>query len=383
MRFLSTSFPSRFRLPSISFSGAGFLGVYHAGVYACLLKHGYLLKPLERVEEDSKPPILTGVSAGALISASISAGVSPDDAMNVVLTVAQRTKDKGGILDVLSPGFSLIDQLEDLFVLEMQKALGGSANSPGDYDNELLLNRIRNGELLHIGLCDRRKVDFSMVKRDLNSYVYADQYRNIKDITSACILSSYIPVGTGPLLGESDTKNLAVKRAWKGVKEMEELGFLKHGITGFPVGDKPTNGDNASKLSQEGDDISDDKLRYMDGGLVNMFPVIDDSTVIVAPVNGMYSNPSVAPNVLSIENNASDFRSKALELIQQLKFPTHVEISDRVHIGANAQNLVSLYLMARSSSPEVLDEKFRDGYDDAERFLDDNNLLTVFTRGAK
>ncbi len=64
------------KISSIGFSGAGFLGVYHLGVAACLLKHGYLLNPMERVKQDdddrkkkqiSFPPILTGVSAGVFL----------------------------------------------------------------------------------------------------------------------------------------------------------------------------------------------------------------------------------------------------------------------------------------------------------------------------
>ena len=348
---------SRFRIPSLSFSGAGFLGAYHAGVYSCLLKHGYLLKPLERAGEDFKPPILTGVSAGALISAAISAGVTPEDAMNFVLTIAKKTSEKGGFLDVLKPGFSLIDEVDEHFELEMQKALGGSAESPGDYDNDLLMNRIRNGKLL-IGLTDRRKFGFMGKPQDLGAYVYANEFRNIKDVNAACILSSYIPLGTGPLDIELESENLAVKRAWDNVKVMENLGFLSDGISGKAVCNK-----HQEDYSNFEGDL--DTLRYLDGGLVNMFPVVDKSTVIVSPVNGMFSkNKCIAPSFPAEILNIPNF-----------------EICDGVEIGVNTQNIVAFYQMARSSSPQVLNDKFRDGHDDATRFLDDNNLLTVFKDG--
>ena len=337
-----SSVSSRFRISSISFSGAGFLGCYHAGVYSCLLKHGYLLQPLERIGQDSNTPapVLTGVSAGALISAAISAGVTPEDAMNVVLNVAMKTKEKGGFLDVLKPGFSLVDELDGL-ELQMQKALGGSDDTPGDYDNELLMNRIQQGSLLHVGLADRDKLSLSTPSENVNAYVYVDQYRNLKDVISACILSSYVPVGTGPM-DENDVKNVAVKRAWKDVSAMEELRFLKDGITKSPVVKEPQ-----------------EKLRYLDGGLAKMFPEIDKFTLMVSPLGGRFQNPYIAPKVES---------------------GVDVYVSDRILIKGNLQNLIALHQMAMSSSPEKLQEKFRNGYDDTLEFLDDNSLLSVFTK---
>lgn len=373
-RYLSTS-SSRFPIPSISFSGAGFLGVYHAGVYACLLKHNHVLQPLEKLSNHSKAaPILTGVSAGALVSAAISAGVTPDNMMNVILKVAQRTKEKGGVMDVLTPGFSLIDQLEDLLEIEMYKALGGShpKDSPNDYDNDLLMNRIQNGKLLHIGLTDREKFDLSNQKADLNAYVYADSYRDIKDICSAAILSSYIPFGTGPTLWEWDNKNLAVKRAWETVQDMEKRGFLKHGVSGAPVlgaSDNPQSAQSGTYSNEKENEIGD-KLRYLDGGLANLCPEIDERTLIVAPINGIYSSPFIAPLAPSVDEGS---------ILEQLKIIKYVEISDRVKIGANTKNLLALYQMATSSNNQVLEERFRDGYDDAKRFLSAKDLLTVYS----
>jgi len=104
----SFSTASLYMIPSISFSGAGFLGCYHVGVAACLLKHGLLLKPMERISDNDNarlPPILTGVSAGSLICASLSAGVSTDDAMDLNITLAKRTNNAGGAMDVLRPGY--------------------------------------------------------------------------------------------------------------------------------------------------------------------------------------------------------------------------------------------------------------------------------------
>lgn len=378
----SNNIPRRFPIPSISFSGAGFLGVYHAGVYACLLKHNHVLQPLERLSPDSAKaaPILTGVSAGAIIAAAISAGVTPDAAMNVVLQVAERTRTQGGLLDVLRPGFSLLDQLDDLLVLEMQKALGGSGDqaSPYDYDNELLMNRIQNGKLLHIGLTDRKKFDISNTRADLKAYVYADTYRDIKDICSASILSSYIPLGTGPAIWDWSAENIAVKVAWETVKDMEQEGFLKHGISRTNVleGVSQKHSIKQETESESDSDSSDDKdgvedtLRYLDGGLANLCPEIDSRTLIVAPINGIYSHPYIAPLAPNIEEDS---------ILERWKVVKHIEISDRVKIGLNTQNVVAIYQMARSSSPQVLEQKFRDGYDDAKRYLSDHDLLTVYS----
>ena len=172
-------------------------------------------------------------------------------------------------------------------------------------------------------------------------------------------------MGTGPLEFENDTKNLAVKRAWENLQDMEKCGFLKHGLTGNPVEIKNQANEekrNSVEEFHKNDKRSTKKLRYLDGGLVNMFPDIDESTVVVSPVSGKFSNPFIAP----------------CSSIGAVNFPD-VKISNTVQIGVNAQNLVALYQMARSSSPEVLDDKFRDGYDDAKRFLNDNNLLNVFS----
>ena len=94
--------------PSISFSGAGFLGCYHVGVSACLVKHGYLLAPGEAPSYSSStndnPPILLGASAGALACAGNMAGVSSQDSMDIVLKLAQMTRNEGGVMDAFRPG---------------------------------------------------------------------------------------------------------------------------------------------------------------------------------------------------------------------------------------------------------------------------------------
>jgi len=333
------------------------------------------------------PPILTGVSAGAIIAAAISTGVTPEDAMNVVLNVSERTVDKGGrVMDALMPGFSLIDELEAPLLAEMVKALGGSVDSTAvgddDYDVELLQNRIMDGRLLRIGLADRRRMDFTKVERDLTSYVYVDQYRDLRDILSAAILSSFVPIGTGPVKGEKDAHNLAVSRAWDNIQDMEARGFIKHGITHMPTNAANINiigADDNNKQNQQTEQQSH-KLHYIDGGLVNMFPQIDASTLIVSPCNGTYVHPYIAP-----QHTPSAFRQTLERYTERSSIlPTvtasssTLKIDERVSLGINSQNLEAAYRMAHSSGTDVLEEKFRDGYDDTHRFLKEQDLLTVF-----
>ena len=92
-------------IASISFSGAGFLGCYHVGAAACLLRHGYLIAPGEVATSNLKPPpILLGASAGALTCAGLVAGVSTEESMDFIHQMARKTREYGGVLDVFRPG---------------------------------------------------------------------------------------------------------------------------------------------------------------------------------------------------------------------------------------------------------------------------------------
>ena len=203
-------------IPSIGFSGAGFLGCYHVGVAASLHKHGIIPNPTDDDSYDTnKMPLLTGVSAGSMIASATLAGVNPEpDGMEVVLTAARRTrelqnKQKLINLDVLTPGFSLIDQVESPFREALVKALGGycetdkSGNTTiHDIDPELFARRFSNGSL-RIGLTDRRglwppPLPFNS-SRLLESYRYVDTFRNLEDVVACCMLSSYIPGATSTL----------------------------------------------------------------------------------------------------------------------------------------------------------------------------------------
>lgn len=318
--------------------------------------------------------------------------------MNLILSVAERTREKGGWLDVLRPGFSLLDQLEDLVVKEMQLALGGSS-TPGDYDWELMKSRMDGGRLLRVGMMNARNLpsfDLSMIgKSQMESYVYVDQYRDLEDVVSSCILSSYIPFGTGPLRANQEESNTVVKKAHVKVMEMEQLGFIKHGITGNPIKskakDKDSNADNETKSIG----THDSGICYMDGGLVNNWPSINSDTIIVSPIIGSYSNPHISPSATNCSedpsrNDVQEFLAKLAKsnplflnlksiLVPHLNIhPPSVQISDSIRFDLTQENLESFFRMIKSSEDSVLEERFHQGYNDATLFLKDRGWLSKF-----
>ena len=374
---------------SLSYCGAGFLGCYHTGVTEALLHHGFLITSSNDTNSyassTSTLPLLTGVSAGSLTSASIHAGVPPENVMNVILTVAERTRQKGGWLDILRPGFSLLDQLEDLIVGEMQIALGGSSAS-GDYDWDLMKKRMDGGRLLRIGLmhaANHKGIDLNMIaKTNMESYVYVDEYRDLDDVISACMLSSYIPLGTGPLRANQEESNTAVKRAHVKVMEMERLGFIKHGITGKPVYSKDKDVVSVDKENDE--EKNRVGICYLDGGLVNNWPQIDSNTIIVSPIQGTYTNPNISPKgrVSPDESptNSNDFQSFLADLaksnplfsgLQRIPVPNldihppTMQVSDTIRFDLTRDNLETLFRMLKSSDDSFLEERFQQGYNDA------------------
>ena len=276
--------------------------------------------------------------------------------MATVLTVAGRTREKGGLLDVIRPGFSLVDELDEPMRREMQKALGGDGSSSDydDYDIDMLQNRTKNGELLRIGLSDRRTMDITSFDRDLSSYLYVDRYRDLDDILAASVLSSYIPFGTGPLRPEVETVNLSVKKAWKRIRQMERLGFVKNGVTGVPLqnGDTEAEEENHTvhTANTDADDSpeNDNKVLYIDGGLVNMFPEIDASTVIVSPLNGSFVPPFIAPQHIPSEfqKKLSDLTDDGSNNESSLLPKRTLDLGPRTSIGLNTSNLREAYLIS-------------------------------------
>ncbi|KAL3774623.1 hypothetical protein ACHAWO_001994 [Cyclotella atomus] len=400
---------------SFGFSGAGFLGCYHVGVAACLHRQGILPNPNDS-SNGTSPPLVTGVSAGSMIAAAVLAGVQPDpDGMEVVLEAARKTRalaksnDFNVSLDVLTPGFSLIDQVEEPFQVSLVKALGGRIpekisdqiddSNVYDIDPNLFQRRFPDGSL-RLGLTDRRVFGPRSI---LESYRYVDSFRNVDDIIATCMLSSYIPGGTGPLhlhdkmpeflIGlfgsnnnsgstarsvKDNTINDTVHRAGTRLREIEAAGLVKHGRTGLPV--LPQKPNQETELDQK--PIVLNSTDFWDGGIADVFPTFDDRTIIIAPVNGFFSNPAICPMhsadevVEEVTSQDSDGKTssattakKPIQLQLQTLIRTYIPKTfrhcNKAELGLNNRNAKAVLKMAFSSEDEELYQIFRDGYDDA------------------
>jgi hypothetical protein len=449
------------------------------------LKHDLLLKKGQLPDDNKPQPILLGASAGAITAAAVSAGVHPEDGMNVVYHLREcvRTSgskdDRSGAsllsalpLDVFRPGFSLVDQVAQAMKPHFYDALEGG-------DDELFLRRIRHGKGLRIALTDRdeflknpnhvfsprnikaapspgltdrgssphpvehikyhlnefqsnvkpiaafakaraQQVVESVQKRSRQNgradaseatvnhwsttmpeaYCYIDQYRSIDDAIHACIVSSFIPGVTGPVKGVADLSNTAVRDATNTLKQLVKLGAVKHGPSGrhwmphsIRKGLKSTavgnTGERRSLAEHGGTETADNAMEaedwilpeepFWDGGLSCIWPMMDDKTVIVCPIRANYSpNPAVHP-VTPLpplhDGNASNPFASPLSLFSSI-FPKEIPFHGKlVEIGLD--NIETLLRMAISSDESVLEERYQCGYNDAKRFLKEQNLLSV------
>ena len=87
--------------PSLSFSGCGFLGIYHVGVGACLLEHApHVIEQAEKV---------FCCSAGSIFGAAIVGGVCMGDACEDVMDMVRDARSR--YLGPLHPGFRLVPTL--------------------------------------------------------------------------------------------------------------------------------------------------------------------------------------------------------------------------------------------------------------------------------
>ena len=225
--------------------------------------------------------------------------------------------------------------MEGIFTKTLLQTLG--ANSLHDYDLDLWkeMQMKRSPGSLRIGMTDRRKLLSNKFSDRHNSYIYIDEFRDLQDVIAACVLSSYIPFGTGPLT--VNDKNTVVWQATYRMKEMEKLGYVKCGQTGKPLISITTNAD----------DDDDTSCYFIDGGLVENWPTIDDQTVVISPVNGDYSpNPYISPNILD-----------------EHKLFT---IRDGVAVGMNKENIETFTRMLLCSDDKILQKYFQLGYDDTK-----------------
>lgn len=86
-----------------SFSGCGFLGIYHLGVSACLKQH------VPNLLEDCK---IAGASAGSFVACCLITGCSIDECTSYVLRLVDQAESQP-ILGPLHPRFKLMSELHE------------------------------------------------------------------------------------------------------------------------------------------------------------------------------------------------------------------------------------------------------------------------------
>lgn len=224
------------RLPSWSFSGAGFLVAYHLGAAQCLVDQKV---SLQRV---------TGVSAGALAATAL-VTETVSDGMDVTLQVAARAR-AAGLGDALQPGFSLIGAVEQMLEPVVRSAI---ETDPG------VLDRLRK-RTLRIGLAKLSPV---------REYCYVEEFQSAEEVVASCLLSSYVPGVTARLVNDP-----AAQSARQTLQSM------------------------ANRLQiRDGDVVQLRPNDFVgDGGLCEVFPYFDDETIIVTPLHASFTrHKSIRP----------------------------------------------------------------------------------------
>jgi Patatin-like phospholipase len=310
------------RLSSISFSGAGFLTCYHLGVAHCLLENGLICLDPPKDSPAEMPSIITGVSGGALVSSALICGIPPERSMEAILKVASNARRK--TLNIYHPGYSLIDAVEQHLVTLFSAI-----------DDEQLQERVRGGKL-RIGFTDGRV--FPPFGYNPKAYLYIDSFQSVDDVVAACVLSSYVPGATGPLLS-SNVTNQAVQRSQAKLSELAKQGFVKN-FFGISI-------EQDAKIASP---------IFVDGGLVNVWPVVDADTLIVTPLSAQFqSHNYICP------------------LCTDSKF---FAVNPYSSLAMHYSNVSTLQDMIWSSVDDVLEQRFAQGHDNAREFLERNNLLS-------
>jgi uncharacterized protein (DUF2164 family) len=223
-------------------------------------------------------------------------------------------------------------------------------------DEEEVLRRIDNGRLLRIGLTDSGA--FPNVRNRQSAYLYVDHYESVEEIISACTLSSFVPGLTGPAtpFGSNNVNtNTAVRRATDQLQAMLQRGAVKDITGGRPV----------YQLARS-------NSQFWDGGLSDPFPVVDSNTCIVTPFCGTFGkNPSISPSSTTKEEEQPPQSIMTKEEQQQ----STMDIHDRVvvQLDVSLQNLQTIRCIAFSSPDELLQSRYEQGYNDANRYLTRQN----------
>lgn len=298
-------------LRSFSFSGSGFLGSYHVGV-ACALRSRGLLPDYTAASRTAaaRDVTLVGASAGALVSAGVMVGADGDEMMEVVSAVAVETAKQP--LDALTPGYSLIDALEPHLRRLLSKA--DPAEVVGRAKGRLRVVLTTPG--------------VGYVVQGMRANRVVDEFADVEHLTAACLLSSFVPGVTGPLrpAPQSAAGRAAqvIDRCW-GIKRGSECSAALS-----PVAQAP----GESSL-------------FLDGGFTATWPVVDEQTVLVSSLAVRAPRDVICP--------VGDFG---------WTLSAH-----GVSAEVSGAQLGRVYRALLSPSPQQLQEAYRDGHDDATRFI--------------
>ena len=244
--------------------------------------------------------------------------------MDIVLGLATSARQKP--LNALTPGFSLIDGLEP----DLRKVL----QQAQDRDPSAFGRRLSSGHI-RVTLTTPSP---AFIATGLEATRIVDEFDSAEHLVAACILSSWVPAITGPLRPAADS---AVGRA---AQTMATSWGVKRCLS-----DSPTLEPVAQKSKEEGS--------FIDGGLSAMWPSADAATVLVSPL------AIRAP------------QSTSGVICPPAEFRRQVYGGQGVWVDASLANLSRASQMTWSPTETELQGWFRQGHDDATRFVREGGTL--------
>ena len=182
---------------SISFSGCGFLGIYHVGVASCIKTHApNWLKSVDRVY---------GCSAGSLVAAMLLNDVDFGEACHRLLNIVKDARSR--YLGPMSPGFKLNETL----LRDMRCGLPLDAHKRASGKLFISLTRVRDGKNVIVNDYKSREELFQVLICScfvpFYSGIFPPKYRGVRYVDGG--LSNNLPayddtITVSPWSGNSD-----------------------------------------------------------------------------------------------------------------------------------------------------------------------------------
>jgi len=145
---------------NLSFSGAGFMGIYHVGVASCLKVHGQdFLKSVDR---------FSGSSAGSMVACCLLCDTGLEQSVEFIMGLA--SKATGNLLGPLSPSFDPASTVREVFMKHLP---------PDAY-------QLATGRLF-----------ISLTRVEDMKNVVVSEFGSNKELVDAIVCSSFIPFFSG------------------------------------------------------------------------------------------------------------------------------------------------------------------------------------------